>query len=148
MHYVRKNSLFDDTHRYFDGSGASMNKDTGVIKIPSYMVEEAISSAPSHIVMAGRDLKKDFLVEGRRIGFVNFGQAVRIIDPITREYRESLKSDLAKIMRLTDALDDLDLSYRAVASRDVLEKVEPLHNAEAIFSNTSKHFLSVQMLRM
>ena len=51
-----------------------------------------------------------------------------------------MKKHLAKIMRLTDALDDLDLSYRAVASREVIEKVEPLHNAEAIFSNTSKLF--------
>lgn len=124
----------------FADGGAVVDFDSGIVKFPNYVVEEAISSAPASFLCAGRDPNKDMTVGENRFSFVNFGQAVRIVDPETREYRDSTKADLSKIMRLTDALEPLDFSYRAVCSHDVPEVVEPLHNAEAIFPNTTKHF--------
>lgn len=124
----------------FEKGGVSVDRVEKMVRIPAYLVEDAVKSAPSTILLAGRDPKNDFVVEDRRIGFVNFGEAVRVIDPATREYRESTKDDLKKIIRLTDALPELDLSYRAVASQDKPPQTQPLHNAEAVFNNTSKHF--------
>ncbi len=124
----------------FDGYGADVDYNTGLVKIPAYMIEDAIRSAPPTITLAGRNPQKDFVVEGSRVGFVCFGEGINIIDPITLEYRKTTKKDVADAARLSDYLDELDINYRAVTSLDYHSKVQSLHNAEALFQNTSKHF--------
>ncbi len=124
----------------FDGHGADVDYDKGLVKMPPYMVEDAIRSAPSTVTLAGRIPEKDFVVEGSRVGFVNFGEGINIIDPYTREFRKTNKKDVGDAARICDYLNELDIGYRAVASLDHHGKVQSLHNAEAIFQNTSKHF--------
>jgi trimethylamine---corrinoid protein Co-methyltransferase len=124
----------------FADGGADVNFDDHLVKMPAYMVEDAVRYAPPTLRLAGRDPKKDFVVEGARVGFVNFGEGVAIIDPVTREYRKTNKQDVADAARLSDYLDELDINYRAVTSLDYDGKVQSLHNAEAIFHNTGKHF--------
>lgn len=124
----------------FDGHGADVDYDAELVRIPSYMVEDAIRSAPATINLAGRNPKKDFAVEGSRVGFVSFGEGVNLFDPVTREYRRTTKKDVADAARLSDYLEELDINYRAVTSLDHPAQVQSLHNAEALFQNTSKHF--------
>jgi trimethylamine---corrinoid protein Co-methyltransferase len=124
----------------FAAGGADVDYDSGLVKMPAYMIEDAVRSAPSSIRLAGRNPLKDFVVEGSRVGFVNFGEGVSIIDPVTREYRKTFKKDVADAAKLSDYLDELDINYRAVTSLDYDGKVQSLHNAEAIFQNTGKHF--------
>ena len=44
--------------------GCNVDKKNNIVKIPSYIVEEAIKSAPSKVVLAGRDPKHDVILEG------------------------------------------------------------------------------------
>ena len=46
-------------------------------------------------ILAGRNPKNDFIMEGNRVGFTNFGEGVFIIDPYTGEHRETTKQDVA-----------------------------------------------------
>lgn len=124
----------------FADGGADVDYESSLVRIPGYMVEDAVRNAPSTLRLAGRNPQKDFVVEGSRVGFVNFGEGVAVIDPVTREYRKSKKQDVADAARLSDCLEELDISYRAVTSLDYDSKVQSLHNAEAIFPNTTKHF--------
>ncbi len=124
----------------FAEGGADVDFLAKLVKIPAYMLEDAVHTAPSTIRLAARNPQKDFIVEGARVGFVNFGEGVAIIDPVTREYRRSNKQDVADAARLSDYLDELDISYRAVTALDYDGKVQALHNAEALFNNTTKHF--------
>ncbi len=124
----------------FEGRGAIVDRKTKIVKLPPYLVEDCIRSTPSTVLLAGRNSNKDFIIEGNRVGFVNFGEGVNVIDPFTKEYRRSTKQDVANAALLSDYLEELDISYRAVAAQDVSPKVQSLHNAEALFLNTSKHF--------
>lgn len=124
----------------FAEGGADVDFQSGLVRIPAYVVEDAVRTAPATVRLAGRCPRKDFVVEGARVGFVNFGEGVAIIDPVTREYRPTNKQDVANAARLSDYLDELDINYRAVTSLDYDGKVQSLHNAEAIFHNTTKHF--------
>ncbi len=126
--------------KLFAEGGADVDFDSGLVRMPSYMVEDAIRTAPPSVRLAGRKPEKDYVVEGSRVGFVNFGEGVAVIDPVTREYRKSVKKDVADAARLSDYLEELDISYRAVTALDYDGKVQSLHNAEAIFQNTTKHF--------
>lgn len=124
--------------KIFAEGGARVDFNTGVVKIPPYLVEDAIRSAPRTLLLAGRDPKRDIVLEGKRVGFINFGEGVSIIDPYTREYRPTTKQDVANITRFCDAMDEMDAVLRPVAPHDIPAQAAVVHNAEVIFNNTTK----------
>lgn len=123
----------------FDGGGAIVERETNTVRIPPYVVEEAIKSAPSTILLAGRNPKNDFVIESNRTGFTNFGEGINIIDLHTKQYRKTVKQDVADTALMCDAMSEIDVYERAVSARDVPAVVAPLHEAEAAYANTSKH---------
>ncbi len=129
----------DEALEAFHGAGARVDKKTRIVKMPPYIVEDAIRSAPSKLFLAGRNPKNDFIMEGNRVGFTNFGEGVFIIDPYTGEHRETTKQDVADSAKICDYLSDIDVYERAVGASDVPMETVQLHNAEAWFPNTSKH---------
>jgi trimethylamine---corrinoid protein Co-methyltransferase len=128
----------EEARRVFAGAGADVDEATGVVKIPPYMVEEAVRSAPQKFVAAGRDPAKDFVLEADRVGFANFGEGVKLVDPYTGELRLPSKRDVADTARVVDYLSDVDVYERAITAEDVAPQSAPLHQAEAWMSNTTK----------
>ena len=124
----------------FAAGGCVVDPDTHIVRIPPYIVEESIRTAPPNILLAGRDPEKDFVIEKNRVGFVNFGEGVVVRDIETKEYRASVKQDLVNAARMSDYLENMDITYRAVASQDIVGPLQALHNAAAIIPNTTKHF--------
>ena len=122
-----------------DGGGALIDKKNKIAKFPSYVVEDAIRSAPSKLLLAGRNPENDFVLESNRVGFTNFGEGVFIIDPYTGKHRETTKADVAASALIVDYLSELDVYERAVGASDVPTETVQLHNAEAWLPNTSKH---------
>lgn len=123
----------------FGDHGADVDKTKKIVKLPSYLVEDAIQSAPPKIFLAGRKPERDFVMENTRVGFTNFGEGVNIVDAETGEIRPTTKQDVADTARVIDALDEIDVYLRAVGAQEVPQDVVPLHNAEAFFPNTTKH---------
>ncbi len=142
LEVLEKTGLFfddDEALEVLDGGGAVIDKKNKIAKFPPYVVEEAIRSAPSKILLAGRNPKNDFVMESNRVGFTNFGEGVFIIDPYTGEYRETTKADVAASALIADYLSEIDVYERAVGASDVPIATVQLHNAEAWLPNTSKH---------
>ncbi len=129
----------------FDGGGAVIDPKTKIAKIPPHMLEDAIRSAPEIITLAGRNSNDDMVLERNRIGFTNFGEAIKVIDAYTGELREPTKTDVADCGLLIDYLDNIDVCERPMGAHEVPQEVAALHNAEALLSNTTKHiFLGPQ----
>jgi trimethylamine--corrinoid protein Co-methyltransferase len=142
LEVLEKTGLFfddDEALEVLDGGGAVIDKKNKIAKFPPYVVEDAIRSAPSKILLAGRNPKNDFVMESNRVGFTNFGEGVFIIDPYTGEYRETTKADVAASALIADYLSEIDVYERAVGASDVPMATVQLHNAEAWLPNTSKH---------
>ncbi len=142
LEVLEKTGLFvadEEALEIFHGGGAKIDRTNKIVKIPAYIVEEAIQSAPSKLVLAGRRPENDFVMESRRVGFTNFGEGVYIIDPYTGEYRETTKADVADSARIVDYLSDVDVYERAVGAGDTPPETVQLHNAEAWLPNTTKH---------
>lgn len=121
----------------FISAGAVVEGD--LVKIPAHIVEESIRTAPSVILLAGRNPKNDYTIEQKKVAFINFGEGVNVIDPYTKEYRRSTKLDLERNTKVADSITVLPVAYRSVASQDVPGPVQSLHNMEAMLHNTSKH---------
>lgn len=142
LEVLQKTGVFvedEEALEIFQGGGAIIDAKKKIVKIPPYLVEECIRSAPSKVILYGRNPKNDMVLERNRVGFTNFGEGIMIIDPFTGEHRKSTKQDVANSAKMVDALDCVDVYERALTARDVSEEINPLHIAEAYFANTSKH---------
>ncbi|NNL75763.1 MAG: Trimethylamine methyltransferase MttB, partial [Desulfobacterales bacterium] len=139
---LEKTGLFieaDEALDVFDGAGAEINREQKIVKMPASLVEDAIRSAPSKILLAGRDPRHDKVLEAGRVHFTNFSEGIEVVDPYTGKCKPPTKADLANASKLVDYLDDIDVCEKAVGSSDVPRDVISLHNAEAMLSNTTKH---------
>jgi trimethylamine--corrinoid protein Co-methyltransferase len=123
----------------FESGGARVDRKSKMVQIPPRLVEEAIRSAPSKVILAGRDPKHDLVLEGRRVHFTNFSEGVKVNDLQTGENRTPVKKDLVDTARVIDYLDEVDFCEKALGAHDVNQTTVPLHNAEAYLTNTTKH---------
>jgi len=123
----------------FAQAGARVNHDTKRVKIPPYLVEDAIKSSPARVVLYGREPRHDLILDGTRVHFTNFSEGVQIVDPFTGMLREPVKKDLEYAARVIDFLEDVDFCEKALGAHDVDQTYVPLHNAEAFLTNTTKH---------
>ena len=123
----------------FAAAGCAVDDGTKVVRIPPHVVEAAIRSAPSTLLLAGRDPANDFVMGPGRVGFTNFGEGIKVVDVETGELREPTKQDVGDSARVVDALPEVDVYERAIGAHEVPQSVVQLHNAEMAFTNTSKH---------
>lgn len=123
----------------FEAAGARIDPDSNTVRIPPYLVEDAIRSTPSKVILAGRDPKHDLVLESTRVHFTNFSEGVKINDLHTGANRTPVKQDLVETARVIDYLDEVDFCEKALGAHDVNQDTVPLHNAEAYLTNTSKH---------
>jgi len=145
LEVLEKGGIFvgdEEAMDVFDGGGAVVDRKSKIVRIPPYVVEDAIRSAPSALILAGRNPKNDFVIGSNRVGFANFGEGILVVDPYTGETREPTKADLGNAAKVVDYLSDADVFFKALGAHDVPQThyIVQLHNAEAIFPNTSKHF--------
>jgi trimethylamine--corrinoid protein Co-methyltransferase len=132
--------LEDAAGRFNDAGALVIKKGSNwLVKIPEWLVTDAISSVPKSVTYYGRDPAKDFYLEKGRVGFSTFGEQVNVIDLDTRECRNSIKEDCNNIYRLIDALDGLAWCQRTVCPGDQPAASQAVHNFASLLTNNSKH---------
>ena len=92
----------------FENGGAIVDRETKNVKIPPHVVEDAIRSAPSKVILHGRDPKHDIVLESTRVHFTNFSEGVMVNDQYTGENREPVKQDLVNSAKVIDFLLKID----------------------------------------
>ena len=138
--------LNDEAQEIFHSHGCRVDKKANIVKIPPYLVEEAIKSAPSKVLLAGRNPKYDVVLEGTRVAYTTFGVGIKVLDLETGKVRETTNKDLADASILADATEGVDVLSQPVTPRDVPSQVEDLIAAETCLTNCSKHFHHVDIL--
>ena len=129
----------EEEREIFAAAGTMIDPASNIVKIPPYLVEEAIQAAPSTVLLAGRLPDRDYVVQNKKVAFTNFGEGVKVVNPHTRKAEFSSKKALRDATRICDALDNITVYERALGADDVPPEVQSIHNAEAIFNNTTKH---------
>lgn len=129
----------DEALDLLEEGGCIVNRDTKVVKFPAHVVEQALSTCPSHILLAARDPQYDYWMGGKQVGYTDFGCGIMIVDPETGELSETTKEDMGKTALLCDAMENVDVYSTAVVARDMPDTSYDLHMLEAAFLNTGKH---------
>ena len=82
--------------------------DENLVKFPPAVVEQALSDAPSRIVLCDRNGCAQLYLEGHRTYFGTGSDLPNFLDLETGERRLSRLTDVADMARLADALPNLD----------------------------------------
>lgn len=116
--------------------GAAVNNER--VRIPAWMVKEALSSAPCRVPVADRQGKRSLLLEKRRIYYGTGSDCPYTIDIETGMHRASVKNDVANAAKVADALPNIDFVMSLALATDVPEIASDVHQFEAMVLNTIK----------
>ena len=120
-------------------AGAGVDFTTKTVKLPPQLVETCLEKVPRKITLAGRNPKRDLVLEPDGIMYTrNAGGQTQILDINTGEIRNALLTDVEDHARVIDALDYIDFIAPVYPCDVPLETME-LHVLERLFHNTEKH---------
>ena len=107
---------------HFKKAGAVVKSDGLTVLLPKALVEDAIASAPSRIILHGRKEENNIILEGSRVHYGTGGTAIYVIDMETGERRPSTVEDIRLNARIIDALPYINLFTINVFPNDIKEK--------------------------
>ena len=90
-----------------DGAGADVS-DSKRVKIPSFIVEQAIRTTPKQVTIYTRDGRPAMFLNGSHTYFGAVVDNPDILDPYSGKRRQHCVSDTAAMTRLIDALPNID----------------------------------------
>ncbi len=110
----------------------------GRLKIPEYMVMEAIGSAPSRIAMHDRLGRLTMPLEEGKVFFGPGSDCPFTIDLETGERRQPVLADVQRIARLCDGLEQMDFVMSMATPNDVPTLDHYLHSFVAMIRGSTK----------
>ncbi|MEI6725737.1 MAG: trimethylamine methyltransferase family protein, partial [Actinomycetes bacterium] len=75
----------DDALDIFADGGCVVNRETRMVRIPPYLVEESLRTCPPKSFLCGRDPEMDIVLEAGRVYVSNFDEGIMIVDTRTGE---------------------------------------------------------------
>ncbi len=122
-----------------DGGGAKV--EGNLVKIPAWLVQEALHSAPKAVALANRDGSRALLLEKGSIYYGSGSEVPFTIDLASGERRKVIKQDVCSAARLSDHLEHIDFVMSLGLISDVPVDASDLHQFEAMLLNTNKPIL-------
>ncbi|EHQ91766.1 trimethylamine methyltransferase family protein [Desulfosporosinus youngiae] len=92
------------------------------VYFPSFLVKQALQSAPSRVTLYDRNGEAALHLEGTNVYFGTGSDTLNYLDPFTLERRSWRQEDVANAIRICDKLPNIDF----VMSMGLLSDVDPL----------------------
>lgn len=108
------------------------------VRMPRFMVEAAVRTAPKGFVIHDRAGGRAMEVEGRKSHFGTSTGSPNTRDALTGEVHETRIQDIALAARVADALPEIDFVMPFGTAQDVPALAADLHEFEAVVHNTVK----------
>ncbi|MBT4642892.1 MAG: hypothetical protein HOC09_29145 [Deltaproteobacteria bacterium] len=122
----------------FEENGADVNRKTQIVKIPATVIEKALKTLPSAVVLGGREERFDLILDGSKGCVIPNSCGVFFMDLETGEKRNSYKSDVEQLARVFDALPHVCLTRPIIAATDK-GVTNAVHECQALLTNSLKH---------
>ncbi len=121
--------------------GGAFCVDGKMVKIPSFMIKRALSTAPGRITLAGRDGRRELVLEKDRIYFGTGSDLPFFVDPLTGERHRTVFEDVVKAARVADALPNIDFFMSMGLVSDVPPANYDRHQFLAMMMGTTKPYI-------
>ncbi len=108
------------------------------VYIPPHLIEWAIRSAPSRVVLCDRNGNPAMELEGRKGYYGTGSDTPFVIDTYTGERRQTVLKDVANVAKLVDALEHIDFLMCMGIASDVTESLSDLYHFREMVQNTTK----------
>ena len=131
----------EEAREIYRRGGAEVGQDPQILKLPPKMIEEALKSAPTKILLCGRQESNDLILENRKVYAGTGGAELNVLDLETQRLRRATLRDIADIARLVDGLEHIDFYIRPVESEEVPPDKIDINKYFASLANTSKHVM-------
>ena len=122
-------------------AGASVEKEKKIVRIPSYLVEEAIRGSPKIFTLYGKDKDHRVKLEKDKVYSVLSSTTPNVMDLNTGARIHRTKEYIGKAARIADALPNYHVVPQFCLAMDyssTLGYAQDLRELEAVVSNTSK----------
>ena len=130
--------LSDKVRGLLAENGAELSGD--IVKIPSSLVEEALSRAPQKITLSAREPKCDLKLPAGEFPFAATSGFSPFVDDFrTGERRYSTSADLKDFAVISDYIDTVDFFWPIVIPGDVTPPLQELYALAISFENNRKH---------
>jgi trimethylamine--corrinoid protein Co-methyltransferase len=127
----------------FEAAGAEVDAESGTVRLPRSLVEDAVASNPSSVTLHARG-NDDYNAEltDAKVHYGTGGTALYVLDPDTGERREATTADVALNARFVEHLDNIHVFTINVYPHDVKNKddIDPNRFFHSL-DNTTKHVM-------
>jgi len=106
------------------------------ISIPSYLVEEALRTAPKQIRISDREGDPAMLLAGRNVYYGTGSDLPNVVDPYSSERRGAMVKDVGIFAKLSDYLPNIDFVMSMALASDVPVEVADLYHFHGMVCNT------------
>ncbi len=121
----------------FVGAGSAA-EGSAMVRIPAWVVKEALSTTPQQIVVAGRDRSRRIHLQKDTFYFGTGSDCPSLVDPYTDEVRKFTYQDVYNAARISDALPHIDFHMSLGLTSGVPPQIYDRHQFLAMLSGTSK----------
>jgi trimethylamine--corrinoid protein Co-methyltransferase len=118
-------------------------QDGNLLKIPSWLVERSLQSAPKRIMLCDREGRRVMPLEGRNCFFGPGSDCLNIVDHRTNERRSSVLNDVVEGTTVCDYLPNIDFVMSMFYPWDVDQQNADRHQMEVMLLHTRKPIVFV-----
>ncbi|GAB4262747.1 MAG: glycine betaine--corrinoid protein methyltransferase [Deferrisomatales bacterium] len=118
------------------GAGARIQGDR--VRIPAWMVEDAIRTAPPRVVLGNRRGERSVVLEGDKVWFGPSLDCVDYLDPLTGERRPFTSADCAVTATVADAMPNFSWTMTIGMAADVHADIADRVIAKQVLTHTEK----------
>jgi trimethylamine--corrinoid protein Co-methyltransferase len=138
LEYTGLDVYHDEARDILKGAGAWV--DGLRVRLPSYLVKDALAKAPRSFTIWARDgnPKHNIIIGPGRAHFGPGPTCPNFIDVETLERRPYVKSDVPLVAKMVDALPNIDFCESLGTVNDVHHELGALYEFAGMFPNTSK----------
>jgi trimethylamine---corrinoid protein Co-methyltransferase len=122
-----------------EAAGAPVDREKLTARVPWSLVEECLGKVPRDLLLAARDPRNDVRIADGSLVTTSDGTATFFMDDRSGTRLEGSADLLAKVMRLFDALPEIDFVWPSLSARDLDPVTANLEIQAISLRNTTKH---------
>jgi trimethylamine---corrinoid protein Co-methyltransferase len=122
-------------------AGATVDRERLTARLPWTLIEECLRGVSRTVRLDARDPQRAVTVGDGSLLCACDGSGVYLLDDRTGERREGTADDTARILRLYDALPEIDFCWYSLAPMDFDPRTTNLDVIALCYRNTTKHLM-------